>query len=826
MKRHLLALSLLALSLGACTPNITPSSSIFSESSSSTQEEAGKYSVSFKESAGVFVSLKKERYNEGETVRFSISLSDPDQVVERLEPASLCFEEQEGEYSFQMPAKDVSIEVRTRYTKGNMGSLVRLVNKGAVAEGLSLSEGTTFELGKEIDFSFSSKVSIDQLYASWNENPLELKEENGKIHAKIIPNSFEGTLFIAENSLISSESGLHVTLLEHDEGAMVFGFDSKKTYSTLGAFLYRRPGYQISSFKYKVEGDSSWYDLPYDALEGERDLFSWSLYGLKGDVSLSLKTEKTGLKAIRFLNDEHVEIGNRISYSTPGDEVSFPLIQGTEGYSILDYSLEGLPEGTYSKSLSSLSFTMPSNPVTISFEVQKNGGIHIESDPLVTGYRLLNSIDLSVAEEINNASAGSTFFAIVYAADGYLPLQATLNGTPYLAKILEATGDRYFEFKMPEDGSDATIRIQMQTAYAIKVVNEDPLGNVRLVQEKAAKNELVSFVVFPKSRYSKLVSVTCLEEPTLKIAFDQSMGAFVMPDHEVALFPKFEAYPTLSLRVSLPSDGKITDFKVVGELSLIEMNKTSPSGVYIEGERLSISVDLPDSAYDATLILKGSYGEKHYSSTYREGEMVAFDYLTLLEGTEEIAFETKAINALKVTIHNEVGAKLLYKVNNKEVASLEDAIHLGDNFYVSVSNQYENGLIYSIAVTDDASGEALSIQYTQEGTSYFESYKPKGDFTITITAVKGVSVSAALNGYRGSVSISPANKPSEDVLGTYVLPGTELSLSIAGYGTENCDYSLSVGGKVLSSGSVNKYSMKTYDFVASGEVVLTVTPTK
>lgn len=162
---------------------------------------------------------------------------------------------------------------------------------------------------------------------------------------------------------------------------------------------------------------------------------------------------------------------NVITSANPGDTL-YVFATAKAGYTITAAYINGDKEnkvtmGTYD---TCFKLTMPeSGDALIGFEVEKNGSINIENtvgkDETITEVKYYSSSYASSTSEktSNGFGANADVYMFVKVKDGYSLGDATItnNGTKTTCKVTNSFNGSYYNFKMPSDGSDVSININV-----------------------------------------------------------------------------------------------------------------------------------------------------------------------------------------------------------------------------------------------------------------------------------------------------------------------------------------------------------------------------
>lgn len=817
-------LTLGLISCGNGKKDSSLSSSDRQSESVSSGDSIQNFRVELTHDDGCTVSFSEKEYRENDTVTFTVTMTDETKGFDRFESSSIVPKAENTDASsfsasFVMPAENVEIHIKLKYVSGNFSSVSRISKATSLISDFSIKESDIFTVGETVRFTLEtekqlSEEEIASLYVHINDEIVK--------PAKFSMLTLEGSFEVKENSLaiaiVSTSSrkgddGYGVNVIDLPE-CRIYGYAPEEKYTSyFQGVIVRKSGFRLDKLEYRWNDQERWYSAFFDDFNDNISVFY--LYSLAGDFTLRVSGEFVGAQNIYYKNAQNVFLSSSPREATPGDTISIGTISAGEGYQLVSTKIDGVSSSETDNQTTSLSFKMPANDVTISFELKQNGNIVIAPDPDIVGYRILNTIDYSYAEDIANAAPGQTFYVIPVVSPGHVADAAQLNdGRKVSAQILDVTGERYFEFVMPENG-DATITFTLATAYKVDASQQEG-GNIRFLQDYYAPNDMVIFTVFTKNNYTRLSSVSVKDHPEIFIAYDEStqIGYLYMPDFAITLVPVFEEMEEIRVRIE-NTQKEIQSFLIESEYT---RQSITENGTYAlrAGERLSISAEVVSTRYDVKLLVTENGKETPVSSRYFEKNTVAFEYYTLTEQTTAIRFVVEEKQAVSIAWNKPDTAILGYKVNGIDVDTLEGNVFKGDEIDIYFKNQHENGLSYELKLLD-SEGKEIEKRYSVDYQTM--TYTILGDFTVQVTSFASSSITIDKGGIDCSVTLSTGTQNLNS--GDVVKYGSDLSLYISTYG-HSFRLSITVGGKTLVSTTVSGYYYEK-DFKADGDVVIALT---
>lgn len=699
--------------------------------------------------------------------------------------------EENSSYSFIMPENNVtltpkftaSVKVSSIKTDTSTQSLTF-----SLSEGDELYKGATEKLVISSQWSLSSYTN-NSLYVHINDNVYRpvLNEENYNetIVEFEVPDS-DLDIAVVSSYNTESEDGNTISF-EHDEYVGVYGYEADKKYSYVSAKVFVKHGYVVSSIKYLEEGlediESNWKE---DSFYFNNDVASLSVSGFKKNRTYKIEGEMVGEKRINYGNLDLVNISSDLVESAvPGTTVRVKVTAKDSGdyiKSIKVYGIKDVNELTPDLS-NTISFTMPSNDIIIVFEVGTCGKITVED------CEAIDSSIVSLTEysptAITGAAPGKIFYLLFNVKEGFYVKGIKINGEDSTANITTSWSSykNKVSITMPSDGSDINISFNYGVTYNVEIDSsmDTTKGKITLNSGTSfGEGQTVTVGISPTSGFYEIDTISVVGHDDIDVKISESLknATFVMPAYNVTLTATFKNAETSSVKVnelSSTAQEGLKSFYVNGYKSYVSITSAGTE-TFIKGETISFSVTTK-VGYVATIIIKDGEKTETLDSTYgyNSGESIqySFDSYSGIGSNVEITINIEKLLPLTVTIENEYDIDILYKINEAEVESLENALYKGDYLSVSTSDDAGNGYYYAFEVsyTNDAENEVEQ--------DYYGNYIIKGD--ITIKVVKKV-------GYTFKVECS-------NDLPTYY---------VSGYLYINGEYYCSLGGStsiILSEGS-------------------------
>lgn len=747
--------------------------------------------------------------------------------------------EENKSYSFIMPENNVtltpkfvaSVKVSSIKTDTSTGNLM-----------FSISEGDEFYKGDKEKIIISNYYSLaydcERLYVHINDKVYRPKlDENDDKKAIVdfeVPNT-NLDITIVSSSNTESETGYSIKF-EHDEYVSIYGYEVDKKYSYLSAKIFIKHGYLVNSVKYLEEGSDTWVD---DSISFYNDVATFSIHGFSKNRTYKIEGEMVGEKRISYANLDQVNISSYgssepIESVMPGTDVSMRVTAKDSGSYIKSIKVYGI-QGTNELVLSAadyINFKMPSNDIIIVFETSTCGKLIVEEcEAIKESIASLNSYSLS---PITGAAPGKSFYLLFNVNDGFYVKGIKINGENSSVSINSSYSNYSYQVNltMPADGSDMNISFDYAVTHKVEIDSAMDVTNGTISINSGtsyAAGQEVNISINPKTGFDEIdeISVVGHDDVEVTIIDPRRSAKFVMPDYDVKLTATFKKAETSSVTVNeltATAQEGLKSFSIQGWRSNSSLSAAGTE-TFIKGETINFSVTTK-SGYVAKIIIKDNGNEETINSTYgnktEDSTQYSFDTYSIEGSNVEITISVEVLAPLNVTIENEYGITLSYKVNEATVSTLENALYVGDFLSVSTSDNAENGYYYAIEVsyTNDAETELTK--------DYYGNYTINDD--ITIKVVKKAGYTFAINCEDGMYCYGSLN-----INGETEYLGSSTSLIIDAESTLGssyiCAYSsakivITMGNQELVNRNCESYEYVYFiqeNTVITGNIVITIT---
>lgn len=389
--------------------------------------------------------------------------------------------------SFTMPAKDVDIYVMPKAVDMTSGDADKRTNKIVIDEA-----------PLEIKVFSSEKFLYDSTY-NYVFNSLYVARTDSYIVTKVS--------YKADNVSEWTELALSMTWTDN---ISFISLSNLNRGTVTGDLHLKIEGKKVASHKLTiVNGDVVTFTKQPAATYVEGDPVSLSFTGVDADKVIKYDIQGAENTASSTATNIIFEMpGNDVTITfsaTDKGKITFETIEGVEsavakdsaysyyaneitsaypgailyvyatpkaGYTITAAYINGDKEhkvtmGNYD---TCFKLTMPeSGDALIGFEVEKNGSINLENkvgkDETITEVKYYSSSYASSTSEktYNGFGANADVYMFVKVKDGYSLGDATItnNGTNTTCKVTNSYSGSYYNFKMPSDGSDVSININV-----------------------------------------------------------------------------------------------------------------------------------------------------------------------------------------------------------------------------------------------------------------------------------------------------------------------------------------------------------------------------
>lgn len=519
---------------------------------------------------------------------------------------------------------------------------------------------------------------------------------------------------------------------------------------------------------------------------------------------------------------------NEITSANPG-AILYVFATAKAGYTITAAYINGDKEhkvtmGNYD---TCFKLTMPeSGDALIGFEVEKNGSINLENkvgkDETITEVKYYSSSYASSTSEktYNGFGANADVYMFVKVKDGYSLGDATItnNGTKTTCKVTNSFNGSYYNFKMPSDGSDVSININVIKNGTITVqadstyVESTSLSKSNYSSDNLANNAIgagETFYVFVKMKED--VSGYSLGQAQIKGKDDTAVDVQ-------------ENYGNTYYQFTMPSDG--SDVTIVismvknGNITIAENAGVSESKISTGASWSQDASKADDFApgkkfyilakpVDGKLVTKASMSDgtefkaTEVEATYNYGDGFSYFKFTMPKnGVANISFTTA--DAKKVTFDTVDGLTFSFPSG----ATSGTSFTVGEKVQVMATASY-GYTVKSLAIKDHADVQ-VDKKTDDSGNTYYEFVMPDYDVTLTGTVEAGQVV---------SISVLGTKMPSKAYAVTINVDGVSSAPSYS-YASGKTDVSI---GWIV--GDTLKFTYTTSDYRTDDDIYIVITKT-
>lgn len=455
---------------------------------------------------------------------------------------------------------------------------------------------------------------------------------------------------------------------------------------------------------------------------------------------------------------------NVITSANPGDTL-YVFATAKAGYTITAAYINGDKENkvTMGNYDTCFKLTMPeSGDALIGFEVEKNGSINIENtvgkDETITEVKYYSSSYASSTSEKTSNGFGATadVYMFVKVKDGYSLGDATITnkGTNTTCKVTNSYNGSYYNFKMPSDGSDVSININVIKNGTITVqadstyVESTSLSKSNYSSDNLANNAIgagETFYVFVKMKED---------------VSGYSLGQAQIQGKDDTAVDVQENYGNTYYQFTMPSDG--SDVTIVismvknGNITIAENAGVSESKISTGASWLQDASKANDFApgkkfyilakpVDGKLVTKASMSDgtefkaTEVEATYNYGDGFSYFKFTMPKnGVANISFTTA--DAKKVTFDTVDGLTFSFPSG----ATSGTSFAVGEKVQVMATAGY-GYTVKSLAIKDHADVQ-VDKKTDDNGNTYYEFIMPDYDVTLTGTVEAGQVVTISVLG--------------------------------------------------------------------------------
>lgn len=746
--------------------------------------------------------------------------------------------------SFTMPAEDVDIYVMPKAVDMTSGDADKRINKIVIDEApseIKVFSSEKFLYDSTYNYVFNSlyvartdsyivtKVSYKAdnvsewtelaLSMTWTDNISFISLSNlnrgtvtGDLHLKIEGKKVAShTLTIVNGDVVTFTKQPAATYVEGDPVSLSFtGVDANKV------------------IKYDIQGAENTASSTATNI----------IFEMPGnDVTITFSATDKG--KITFETIEGVEsavakdsaysyYANEITSANPG-AILYVFATAKAGYTITAAYINGDKEhkvtmGNYD---TCFKLTMPeSGDALIGFEVEKNGSINLENkvgkDETITEVKYYSSSYASSTSEktYNGFGANADVYMFVKVKDGYSLGDATItnNGTNTTCKVTNSFNGSYYNFKMPSDGSDVSININVIQNGTITVqadstyVESTSLSKSNYSSDNLANNAIgagETFYVFVKMKED--VSGYSLGQAQIQGKDDTAVDVQENYGNTYYQFTMPSDGSDVTIVISMVKNGNITiaenagvsEFKISTGASWSQ--DASKADDFAPGKKFYILA----KPVDGKLVTKASMSDgtefkaTEVEATYNFDDGFSYFKFTMPKnGVANISFTTA--DAKKVTFDTVDGLTFSFPSG----ATSGTSFAVGEKVQVMATASY-GYTVKSLAIKDHADVQ-VDKKTDDSGNTYYEFIMPDYDVTLTGTVEAGQVV---------SISVLGTKMPSKAHAVTINVDGVSSAPSYS-YASGKTDVSI---GWIV--GDTLKFTYTTSDYRTDDDIYIVITKT-
>lgn len=785
----------------------------------------------------------------------------------------------EGANAFNLKALDTSFSSVTAY-KGD----TKLYNGDYVFEGEEVTiKINGYSLGSSLNQIF---IYVNDTFVRGDDEKVTFDSSKNELTYKFVAGNTATNVYVLKNGTISeSETAVSIDF-EDNEYLKVYGFEGDDKYSFNYSSIYftKDAGYTLKSVEITYTDETTETLSVTDESKiyyiDNIDSGALMLYTpITQDATIKFIGETEETFAIEYVGLDKITIdggtSSFLSKAAPGTVITVAnlatrtsqfridnVLIESNGEALADASFN--PGGSYSKP--SYSFTMPSAPVTITFDVKENGKIKVNADENITNVSIRDN-NYSSYNEIESAKPGTNFYVFFETAEGYgVSTVVDDDGKEYsvtTTQQYDSSSSQYYTVSyilatMPTDGSDIELTLTSALLYEVSITStSDYTISLNSRATEFAVGAEVSFTAKPSSKLYVLTGVYLtdtngealdveIETTTTELGYIN--GTFKMPNQDVKIGATTTKADVLNLSVSV--DNEITgvatsdlfsSFSITNYDSNVHINTYSDnlSAEFLPGSNTNASFTLSGDSYGASVaytLKDGTMQEFAIGniSVSSSGRMYSFPATSVPETATGIVVKVFEIEPVSATIRDKTGDNLTdadyeFKLNNETVTTLTDCVFEGSKLNVKVTKEAPEGFAYVVTYYSvDSEGNETELT-----PNYSGDVSISGDFVVEITKVECSTVTfennttynLALTLYSSDYSYT--NYDCEPIYGTQ---NAIVSIMMNSYLSSSVDLQIkiTIGGEVVVDEvwTASSYSEFKTDgeLTIDGNIVITVTP--
>lgn len=861
--KSILALASMVFVLGLTSCNKTSTTSPSTSSSESSQSSTTtssvsststsvyeNHSVSLTQVEGVTLAVDKEQAICGDIVTVTLSGYNATlNVVTLISDVELEFTEVETQtgvkaYTFVMPDSAVSIsatvelrkyEAKAHYLISEYSSNVLTYTytvSGKEVEADQILPNSNVNLKVSGLYSYLTDGQVMYLYAG---NSIvkgtvasETVDEVAVKYATfdfVMPASDLDLYICKPAGIVDNDNGVAYTVVEGD-GVKVYGVNSADKYNNYSVtfFFVCQAGYDFEIGVTDADGKTySAYKYTLSSVDGG---YYSTIYGVTGKaLTVTVTSEYKGIRNITYVgNDAIKSVSGSEDYEWPtsytvGKDFYVYSLTVADGQYISSITIVGADGETIKEDKdapTSLTFIMPDQDVTITFNLANNGTITWAEDQskdafddLVIGSQY--SYSSSKENPITSSKPGEYVYVHVKVKDGYEVTKlhyVTEDGTDNEETFSSNWNDStlyYASFRMPS--GNVVLSIDFAKKYTITIGDSKTAGcKISYAPTSVAAGKEDYFTVSTSDKFHYLAMAVATydgedhiwSEENGSLRSSGSYYYFTMPEADVTITPYFGEKETAT--ISITAEEGISKFSISSSETWQYISSTGDLKVSAT-EKLTFSASITDSTKFLRFVLTDTNNQTHnvdpISASF--GSTTSYSYdgdgvsVTFDSGAKIKSINATLVDREKATVNITNDIKNLgisYKVNGTAVDNLDNVLVYDYIDFVLDSTKCESGYKYTVNVTD-ADGNALT--YNQ----YYNSGYAVSSKTVNVATVKSVV-------YSSTITYSPETPAYQYI--TWYLNDSYSSDSLDGA-------EISIGDKVrISSITLYTSNYDVYDY--------------
>jgi len=599
-----------------------------------------------------------------------------------------------------------------------------------------------------------------------------------------------------------------------------YGVDPSSSYSYISAKLIRTGNYAIDyvtvnygSGETKLTKDSD-YTAAFNGDTGD-----FSAYSFSGNATIKIYEKAVQSYNITYTNGDKIISGLPTS-AISGETVSIrcsDLVYATgwtyNNDTVASVTASGSTVTTNSNSYGSLSFTMPSKNVSITFKnLVQTQSFNITKDAHV---KSVSITDYS-GNDKSHPSANDGVYIRVECEENYILASIKLNGTEL---SYNSYYNAYYGYTSSTDGAVNELVITTRQAFSVTTTSVEG-GSIELSGSVFAAGATVTGTVKATSKFYTLTGIKVLkdgvEDNSVVISINTSgynpTISFTMPEYSITLVPEFSKEDGSHFANVSVGEG-ITYWRIMGESSfaVIESTMTTEeiaAANFVAGEMLQIQVEHEDG-YTVSVKL-GSVTMS--TPTYTSDNSAYFMDKFKMVDNATIELKSTAKPSVNITIERPTGcenATIKYLVNGK----LVDKLYNGDEFKIICTGDNGAGKGF-VAKAYTLSGTELSKNY------YGDAYVCSGAFKVVVSLADSGTVT--VNQCCTNVNLSIVDYNNNTIEADASLNGGTL-LTVTAYVLSKHHINITVGGVTVVDKDLEQFEQGKFDVAVNGNVVITFT---